>query len=150
MNDYLKDLPTTFSRDFFRLFIGEAIGNGMSRHVYQHAQDKDVVIKVEGSAGYFQNIVEWEIWKQVEGTVMQKWFAPCIDISPNGIFLLQKKVEVIPHSSYPKEVPDCFQDFKYQNFGRYNKRFVCCDYGNLVGKKIFTEKFRKVKWSDFK
>lgn len=68
----------------------------------------------------------------VSETSIAKWFAPCVDISPGGIFLLQKRVETRPRSEYPKLIPSFFSDLKYSNYGWLNGQFVCCDYAGFV------------------
>ncbi len=137
----------TSCRDLAWLFIGKEIGHGMSRMVYQHFQDRNLIIKVETGNENFQNVIEWTIWQSVKDTPMAKWFAPCVDISPNGHFLIQKKAEKIPKSQYPKTLPAFFTDLKYDNFGMIEDKFVCIDYGtmNLV-RNIFTKKMQKANW----
>lgn len=76
---------------------------------------------------------------------LKKWFAPCIDISPNGVFLLQKKTEPCSTSKYPTVVPSFFTDLKYQNFGLLNGKVVCFDYGTILFTNL-NEKTRKAKW----
>lgn len=150
MQDNLDTFPTTASRDLMYLFVGERIGCGMSRVVYECSQDKDCVIKHEEKIGHFQNVIEWEIWNMVVGTELEKWFAPCISISHNGLFLIQKKIGPIAFNKYPEKVPAFFGDMKYKNFGMYNKHFVVCDYGNYMGREIFTKRMIKARWGDWK
>lgn len=149
--DHIDKLPTT-ARDLTYLFLGEVLGNGMSRSVYAHERDKSLVIKVESGGNRFQNVLEWEFWQTVKDTKMAKWFAPCVEISPNGIFLIQKRADMIPKNQYPKKIPKFFTDLKYQNFGMIGKQFVCFDYGtahinainNHLSTKLVTSKF----WED--
>lgn len=124
----IHDSPTT-ARDLCGLFLGKLIGSGMSRQVYQFAHDKEYVVKVDVTDSRFQNVLEWEVWQTVKDTKYAKWFAPCLDISANGHFLIQKKIEKIPKKQYPKKIPPFFTDLKYDNFGVIGKQFVCCDYG---------------------
>lgn len=148
IHDKIQELPTS-SRDLAGLFIGEVIANGMSRTVYQHAQDPSLVIKVELQGDHFQNVMEWRIWNDIKDTALSKWFVPCVDISANGIFLIQKKVDLIPLDQFPKQIPYFFTDLKYQNYGIYNKHFVCLDYGtiNIFRLTNFSSKrMQKPKW----
>lgn len=149
LEDKIHELPTT-ARDITGLFFGEVIGSGMSRTVYQHLQDPSLVLKVELSGTRFQNVLEWEIWNTVKDTKMAKWFAPCIDISANGIVLIQKKVAPIPEDQYPKKLPSIFGDTKYQNFGKIGKQFVCFDYGtshiNAINSILIKNKTKVAKW----
>jgi hypothetical protein len=144
----IDELPIS-AREFADLILGDQIGLGMSRNVYNHKQNPDLVIKHEVGQG-FQNAIEWRVWESVEHTPMAKWFAPCVSISPNGVFLIQKKVKTLPilnKDKYPKEIPAFFSDTKYTNFGMLGKNFVCFDYGtfNLV-RNCFTKKMQKAKW----
>lgn len=156
MNHIFNTIHTqpTSSRDLVGLFLGKELGDGMSRRVYEFIQDKSCVVKVEDAGDKFQNVFEWKVWQAVKDTKYAKWFAPCVDISANGIFLIQKRVEMIPKAQYPEEIPPFFTDLKYANFGLFNKRFVCFDYGTihfLALSQYFDKdklKFKKAKWWD--
>lgn len=119
--------------DLGKLFIGERLGAGVGREVYVNLMDEDTVIKYEPEG--FQNIKEWEMWQEVEMTKYAKWFAPCITISPNGIFLVQKRTYKPLKVDYPEKVPSFFMDKKYDNYGviieKGIKKFVCHDYGSF-------------------
>lgn len=121
----------------------------MTRDVYECLQDKECVIKHEPRGDSFQNVLEWEVWNSVKGTKFAKWFAPCIDISGNGLYLIQKKAEMIPESDYPKKIPHFLTDLKFKNFGKIGKQFVCVDYGTTVClsiSKSLTHETKKAKW----
>lgn len=135
------------AREFGDLFLGKRIGKGVSRAVYENRQDKTTIVKHEIGQG-FQNAIEWELWKIVKNTQYAKWFAPCVDISPNGVFLIQKKVEFPARARYPKLMPAFFSDFKYTNYGLLYKQFVCCDYGGLEVLLCtgLTKRTRKAHW----
>ena len=142
----IHDLPTS-ARDLCHLFLGERIGSGMSRTVYAHGADPSLVVKHESGGGSFQNVLEWTVWEAVKDSPMARWFAPCVSISPNGLFLVQKRATFPPRDEYPEKVPAFFTDLKYGNFGRIDGQFVCVDYGtfNLV-RNSFTAAFRKARW----
>lgn len=148
MIDFTKDFPTTMSKDLMWFILGEKIGSGMDREVFEFIPNKDYVIKVETNG--FQNVREWELWNEIKDTKMAKWFAPCIDISSCGIYLLQKRTEKIPQSEYPKKTPHFFTDQKYDNFGviieKGKKRFVCHDYGTFPLTIGYKEKLLKANW----
>lgn len=138
----------TGQRDLVHLFLGDIISEGSERVIYQHNLNKNFVIKHSHKDG-FQNILEWEMWKNVQGTKYKKWFAPCVDISPNGHFLIQEKVEVIPKSQYPKRIPEFFVDLKYKNYGKIGKQFVVFDYGTMhiqLTEIALTKKTKKANW----
>lgn len=136
------------AKDLAWLMLGEKIGSGSSRDVYACPTDKTLVIKYE-HAESFQNHLEWEIWQLVKGTKWAKWFAPCVNISPNGLFLIQKRAEKSKKMDYPKQIPFFFTDLKYDNFGFIGKQFVCVDYGTALCRFINTDtklKMRKADW----
>ncbi len=122
---------STDAKDLHSLVIGDKIAYGSSRHVFESLLDKTTVIKVETRSGYFQNVLEWEVWTTVKGTKYEKWFAPCVAISSNGMILIQKKVEMIQKASYPKKIPSFLADRKYTNYGMLGKQLVCFDYGTI-------------------
>lgn len=148
----IQDFPVT-SRDLAWLFIGKLISTGSERTVYEHAQDPTLVVKYQSGEG-FQNIFEWEVWQCVKGTKAAKWFAPVVDISPNGHFLIMKKAESLPNGYFPKKIPAMIGDQKYKNFGMIGKQFVCIDYGTAhilaLNKSLKVKKLemKKAEWWD--
>ncbi|WP_414461814.1 hypothetical protein [Hyphomicrobium sp. DY-1] len=129
------------------LLFGKRLGAGLSRTVYElndpscWGRHKDTgapmidplsskrVIKVEKPGGMFQNVQEWTVWEWARGTPMAKWFAPCISISPCGLYLIQDKVEPLRRKDWPKKLPAFLQDVEPENFGLLNGKVVACDYG---------------------
>jgi hypothetical protein len=133
--------------DFFRMFCGDLIGTGVARTVYNHAQDPKLVVKIEHYARSFQNIIEWETWKRVEMTEHAKWFAPCVNVSPTGIVLIQKKTAIKSTKHYPERIPTFFTDTKYSNYGFLGRQLVCHDYGvHLLMEKGMRKTMRKADW----
>lgn len=130
-----------------RMIVGRKIGNGVYRKVYRHRHDDSLVIKIENGGSNFCNVKEWEIWKEVEDEPFSKWFAPCEYISPCGLVLMQKKTIAAPARNMPKKVPTMFRDLKTANWGMYQGRAVCHDYGNNAlttgGRKL-----KNVNWYD--
>lgn len=123
---------TTVSRDLFNAVCGNLLGEGIGRKVYECKIDKSLVVKLEESG--FQNVKEWEIWQEVKNYTgklrhIKDSFAPCEYISPCGIFLFQKKTEKATRNMYPEKMPSYLLDRKYSNFGLYEGRLVCHDYG---------------------
>ncbi|SOY56850.1 hypothetical protein [Cupriavidus taiwanensis] len=134
-------------RDAFNLLCGDRIGYGMSRSVFSSRLLPDCVVKVEEDAGRFQNIVEWETWQRVQGTDVEKWFAPCRWISPNGSVLVMARTT--PAIAYPEKMPVFLCDFKRTNYGLYDGRLVCHDYGtSLIFEHGMTKRMRKADWWD--
>lgn len=142
------DFKETFE-DGFNLLCGERIASGMTRHVYDCNVDKSLVVKVESAEvrTHFQNLMEWFVWRAVCGTAYEKWFAPVVEISPNGRLLLMKRTK--PASTLPDKMPAFLADFKPSNFGLYQGRLVCHDYGsNLLMQEGLSKRMRKVDWGD--
>lgn len=134
-------------RDAFNLLCADRIGYGMSRSVFSSRLLPDCVVKVEEDAGRFQNIVEWEIWQRVQGTDFEKWFAPCRWISPNGSVLVMARTT--PALEYPEKMPVFLCDFKRTNYGIYDGRLVCHDYGtSLIFEHGMSKRMRKAEWWD--
>lgn len=140
---------TVGARDLAFLFVGKCLGYGQNRYVYEHEFDPTLVLKYEPTGDEFQNVLEWRVWQEVKDhKTLSVWFAPCIALSPNGVWLIQKKIKVLPKEKYPKKLPDFIGDTSYLNFGMLGKRFVCCDYGTPSIARIFwrSKMLAKVKW----
>ena len=130
-------------KEFRSLFLGQELGHGMSRSVYVNAQDPTTVIKIEEGAKRFQNIREWETWKNYEYCKdVAKWLAPCVDISSCGLILIQKRVDPLLLEKAPNKMPAFLTDFKLNNFGIYKGKIVCSDYGILIDN--YSTKLKKV------
>ena len=142
------ELGNTFAVDLAKLILGDKLGEGMSREVYEFAFDKKFVVKVEQSK--FQNVREWELWNELKENKLAKHFAPCVDISPCGIYLIQRRTEPIPKSEYPEKIPHFFTDEKFSNFGviveNGKKSFVCHDYGSFILTNGFRNGMKKAVW----
>lgn len=146
--DVLGDSKTA-TRDFAHLMIGQQLGYGISRHVYTLEHSPGFVIKWEAEGKDFQNVMEWRIWESVKKfPTYARWFAPCLDISPNGVWLIQEKVKILPKHKYPKKLPDYLGDTKYLNFGELRGKIVACDYGtpSLARLFFFNRKMTKTAW----
>lgn len=135
------------------LMLGKKIGKGTSRSVYvlndpyswaiEHKggpfsrEETDrrspFVVKVEKPGGSHQNHAEWLIWSHVETTPLAKWLAPCISISPCGLYLIQARVDPLRTKEIPTHLPAFLQDVTRDNLGWLDGRIVCCDYGWGVG-----------------
>lgn len=134
--------------DFLDFFMGDYLGKGYSRSVFEHKKDKKLVVKIDiNSKG--SNFAEWETWKTVKGTKHEKWFAPCMSISDNGKILIQQKCKPIEYfHTIPKMIPAYFNDVHMKNFGIYNGRLVCFDYAlNNLLKMGLTKEMIPIKWN---
>lgn len=134
-------------REAFQLLCGDLVGHGMSRKTFSSRVVPDCVIKVEEEGGMFQNVVEWETWNRVRDTPIEKWFAPCRWISPSGSVLIMDRT--VPAANYPDKMPAFLNDFKRTNFGLFNNRLVCHDYGhNMLFEHGMTKRMKKADWYD--
>ena len=138
----------SIARDFSHLIIGKRLGGGVSRDVYGMPPDNKFVLKFETGEGWFQNVAEWHIWQSVQHSPKYaKWFAPCIEISPCGLVLVQKRTTPVI-GDLPTHMPAFFTDFKPANYGRIGKNVVAVDYGrNLLSQTGLTKRMRKADWS---
>jgi hypothetical protein len=142
-----KFFKNTVSHDFFALFCGERLGDGIGRAVYAHAQDEDLVLKFETRSGSFQNIIEWETWQEVQDCKYAKHFAPCVDISHCGTVLIMKRTRPLVKEMLPKRMPEFLCDFKVANYGLLDGKLVCHDYGfTLLMTHGLSKKTRKADW----
>lgn len=118
----------TMVRCLVDFVMGGFVGEGCERGVFNFLRTTDTVIKVapEPSA----NWLEWEIWNEVKGTIHEKWFAPCLQISPCGCFLTMKKTEPLEVHEYPILIPSYMGDTHSGNWGKINGVAVCHDYAN--------------------
>lgn len=114
---------------------GRVLAKGAARTVYEYRPDTGRVLKRELYKGWFQNVTEWTVWERVdrEDRKLARWLAPCYWISDCGLWLVQARVVPFPypHKFPVKKVPALLRDVKVNNFGLYEGRIVCCDYGVL-------------------
>lgn len=60
-----------------------------------------------------------------------------------------RKTTPAPHSAYPSRMPAFMTDFKFTNYGMYEGRLVCHDYGMLPAHTDFTSaKTQPASWLD--
>lgn len=139
-----KGVPGTLYEEaidsFAAIFIGPHLGDGSFRDVYSHLTNDKWVIKVQKKEvqADFSNALEWEIWCDWRYDVTRKWIAPCVDISPDGKVLIQRKT--IPFAKctpaqqrrLPTRVPAILgRDTNLSNWGYMDGRWVCHDYSYL-------------------
>lgn len=126
---------------------GDFLGEGSARKVYALLTNSAYVLKIETAGRSFQNVAEWEYWKWVKGTKLEKWFAPCERISARGLLLVQRRVDPPRLAELPKKVPAFLTDLKIENFGLLDGKFVCCDYGTCkVVLRHFPQRLVAAKW----
>lgn len=120
------------------LFVGDLIGEGASRSVYELLGNDSHVLKVERTGLTFHNQTEWLIWDEAKDWVIADWFAPCVSIESWGTALVQKRTKPFETLNEFRDalqktrgglLPKIFSDTHYENFGMLNDRVVCHDYG---------------------
>lgn len=141
----LNTCTNTWSEDLWSLFIGDKIGSGMYRDVYECRPNSSLVVKVE-KEHTFCNVREWTTWSDLESSKWADWLAPCICISNNGKFLLQSRADGILNKTLPDKIPDFLDDTHSANWGVFEKRLVCFDYALTRFVPDFKPKMIKHKW----
>lgn len=132
--------------DLLDFTFGGNLGTGSARAVYTLKDNEKYCIKLD-FGGHFDNVVEWEIWNNLQKhPEIGKFLCPCISISPGGKFLIQQKTIPVTLDEMPKMIPDCFTDTKIENWGRIGKRIVCHDYANHKFMNGDKHKMVKVDW----
>ncbi|MBL4769505.1 MAG: hypothetical protein JKY94_17665 [Rhodobacteraceae bacterium] len=140
--------PEVREQELVSVLMGERLGQGISREVFECPLRPDLVVKREREAGRFQNVKEWEVWQHVQYTDFARWFAPCEGISPCGTILFQKRTTPARAEELPDQVPAFLSDCKVDNWGRYDGGFVMHDYGyNLVTTRGMSKRMRWVNWT---
>lgn len=130
------------SLEIFDCLLGDFIGSGCSREVYEYIPSKDFVVKVEAYGKSGDNYLEYNIWNEVRNTPSEKWFAPCWWISPGGKILIQKKTKDFYSKSgdkVPDKIPSFFTDIKPSNFGWMGNQLVAHDYAFTLGMAVSAE-----------
>lgn len=130
---YLDDAKLCL--ELLDVILGDFIGSGVYREVFQHPHFIDYVVKIE-QGNSRENAIEWDVWNSVKFTDNAKWFAPCTYISDNGVVLIQKKTKPLfskPVKFVPEKIPSFFTDIKPDNFGWIGNQLVAHDYSFTAG-----------------
>lgn len=138
-------MASIMSIEFENTLLGNLIGEGSSRKVYECQINPEWVVKVEGGGQSFANQYEWVTWQRATKD-LKKWLAPCVHISPAGSILIMKRCEPVQKHQLPKRIPAFFNDIKATNWGWLDKHPVCFDYG-LQRKPGFQQmNMEKAEW----
>lgn len=145
MSDDIREYGPRVKDCVLDALVGDFLGRGTYRTVYAIGDDR--VLKIEDRSRSFCNIDEWTIWREVEGTKWEKWFAPCHHIDSFGTALIQKRTKPLTDRQWKslKQVPDFMADIKRDNWGWLDGRPVCHDYGNHM---FFAKGFTRAKMKD--
>lgn len=128
-------MNTKTYEDAFNLLCGELLGEGIHRRVFKCRLRDDLVVKVEHEDDWrkFANASEMRFWCDNEHyKKVSDWLAPCEYLSPDGRILLQRKTIPITKGAMPTHVPSFLTDLKIENFGWFEGRIVCVDYGRTI------------------
>jgi hypothetical protein len=91
MPSYCAPIPDADAQ----LLVGQRIGGGGAREVFEVKNDPGAIIKV--AAQYpFTNFIEWLIWTWVRDTHWRKAFGECHTISASGRYLIMERLENLP------------------------------------------------------
>jgi hypothetical protein len=115
--------------DLMNFVCGQLLGSGQFRHVYRAKFDDTKVLKYERQNTVRSNIFEYDVWCAYKDVELGRWLAPCYDISPDGTWLIQAFTENLRPDELPKDIPALFTDLKLDNWGLFEGRPVCRDYG---------------------
>ncbi len=131
--DFIAELTDLAKREVVRVLLGKQLGSGAFRTVFENKFDPTTVVKIETGGQNFYNIREWEFWKDCSHVKdVARWLAPCVDISPCGFALVMRRTTPVPKHRLPAKLPEFLTDFKEENFGILNGKFVCHDYGHHI------------------
>lgn len=137
------------SLDLVDMLCGEYLGEGISREVYVYRPNPTFVIKLQTLTHSFDNATEWDVWNRVKDTEHAKWFAPCHHISPNGIWMIQKRTNPMVMGQLPKKVPAFLTDTKRTNVGEIDGQLCFHDYSlNLLMENGMTKRMVNADWRD--
>jgi hypothetical protein len=115
------------------MVCGKKLDEGSTRIVYQHALLEDRVVKIEYNGLHYCNANEAQIWAALKYTPLAKWLAPIYLVSPYGRCIIQAKCPPLPPNMLPAKVPAFLHnDLKPMNWGLFEGRAVCFDFGNIA------------------
>lgn len=154
-------LKYTRNKDYGSL-IGNLLGEGHSRMVFEHVYDDTKIIKIEKEAlfgtieGFVEtsgNMYEWMIWNTASDE-LKEYLAPIQWISNDFVCLIMDKAKVIhePLEDYDewldwklrvRPILNTIADVKPYNTGWIGDKLVLVDYGflNLVPTKRIYESY---------
>ena len=113
--------------DLMTMIIGDEIGRGQSRVVFEHQFDENVVVKIAlNKTGVLCNVTEFNAWQ--DAGKLQRYLAQPTYLSPNGNVLFMKRTK--PVDKVPRSFPKLFTDQHVDNFGMLDGKVVMHDYGN--------------------
>lgn len=133
------------------LLIGEMLGQGSTRRVYEVKHNPALALKLEYASRAFCNVAEYELWNEVKNKPrLAKFFAPVVAIDIWAGALLMHRTMPITYEEFKAEIkslPDFMTDNHWANFGRLGGQIVCHDYGynNVLLDALDNPKMKRVK-----
>lgn len=121
------DYCTSWPSGLFDFMAGRELGRGDYRTAYLFRPNTNLVLKHEHNPARC-NAMEQEFYSAALGTGAEKWLAPVIDISNCGRWLLMARTTPVTH--WPERIPVWMNDMNRANYGMFEDRFVCHDYGS--------------------
>lgn len=122
--------------------LGDLIGEGSWRLVFQHAERHEWVVKIpidiekRGRTGIHNNLDEIAVWNLVKNKVgYRKWFCPIIDYCSAGRWIIMVKAEVLKYREKPMwraNQPGWLiaDTGTYKNWGKINEEYFVIDYAD--------------------
>jgi hypothetical protein len=138
------------AEDAFNLLCHTKLGSGIHRDVFECRIDPKLVVKVETDLPwrFFANVFEMKLWNENQHCdAVAKWLAPCEYLSPDGLLLLQRRVEPLRDSDkLPDKLPSFLTDIKRENFGLLDGRIVACDYALNIANS--STRLKRAPWNE--
>ena len=132
----------------FYLLTGDLIDIGGSRKVFSNIEDAGTEIKVLKSQKEKNKTktpieIEWMIWNKYQSSQIAQFLCPCVAISPDKIYLVQKKAQMLKSGNdvkntreiwklLPNEIKNVPDSRWYKNWGFFDHRYVLVDYGKII------------------
>ena len=106
------------------------IGVGNTRHVYQHPDNPLWVVKKDVHAA--SNEREWRAWCAIKDTRYEHLFAPCVELTDDGLLIMMRCDPVLKEPKRKTVVCRVVVSDSHRaaNLGVYNGRQVIVDYGH--------------------
>lgn len=137
-----KSVSLHVAMDLLDLVIGERIGYGAYREVFEYALNPEWVIKIARSdEGIHHNILEFKFYQNLDEQE-RKHFATIEWMSPGGNAIIQQRVDPIPlQVDLELELPDVW-DIKRENMGYVKGVPVIVDLGLTQFEKYSLKKMK--------
>lgn len=140
--------------ELMSLLVGDKIGEGKYRRVYDCRLDPTLVVKVDRSGEVPEaNQTEWCLWQNTPEKIRRRWLLPCVLLSRGGTILLQRKGTQLHAADYadtkivPPKIPRILnQDAHVNNFSLYKGKALCHDYAMLTFDNAKPWELVKRKW----